>query len=598
MKFNLTLQQKAFILVGLPLTCQLLFITWSFHLLNETEREVKKQWHTRAVIDCCNTIMTEVYLSRGRFKSKGLPSPDQIRAIENEIVPAINAKVGELLKLVEGSPAEYKAAELLKEICAEDIRILLDLKREIREDPSNIRLHLKQCSARLKQTTDTISYTIGFILETERRRDQTSPIIQSRIREQSRKVLWFAVAANVFLALALASYFNRSAARRLDNVVDNARHMEEGKALNRPLTGSDEIAKVDEALHRAALSIAEARKKERFLLDNMPVAILGIDETGLILSANPAAEELFEESAEQLINSNVAELIDLTSKAELIPGSITEFKVLRPDRECWVELLVREFESFRLLAMIDISERLAIQRLRRQFVAMVSHDLRTPLTSVQASLDLIGAGCFGRLSEDGDEQIERAERSLDRLMKLINDLLDSEKIESGTFVINRQYISLSGVIDRAIEGVRIISTKENINIESQAFNVTCFADEDRIIQVMINLLGNAIKFSPKGSTISIATETPGDIVKVSVIDQGRGIPDTMLTQVFEKFMQVEKSDSQRGQGFGLGLSICKSIIEQHDGNIGVESSEGHGSTFWFTLPLHDRLHQDSTAGVG
>ncbi len=546
---------------------------------------MQKQWHSRAVVDCCNGIMTDVYNSRGNFTSKGVPEPAQIRQIENQIVPSLLKRVEKLLELVEDKPEEYQAAVALRSVCHEDIQILLDLKKNIIEDPLQTRAHIKKCSARLGSTTNTVNQTIGFILESERRIDDASPLIQATIRDQSRRVLWLAVVVNVILACALAAYFNKGSAQRLNRVVDNTRRMKEGRPFNPPMKGSDEIAALDEALRRAASSIDTARRKERFLLDNMPVSILGIDEHGVIQSANPAAAGLFERSMDQLLDANISDLVELTGSSCLIPGTAKEFRVNLPDRECWAELLVREFESFRLLAMIDISERLAIQRLRRQFVAMVSHDLRTPLTAVQASLELIASGIFGQLSENGTQQLVRADRSLERLIKLINDLLDSERIESGAFVVDKRWVSLSMVVDRAIESVRVIAANASITITNKVADLSCFADEDRVIQVIVNLLSNAIKFSPSGSTILIETQTKTDAVKIKVVDQGRGVPRAMLPQIFEKFMQVEKSDSRRGQGFGLGLSICKSIVEQHGGEIGVDSEEGRGSTFWFSLPL-------------
>lgn len=585
MKISLTLKQKAFILVGLPLTFQILFISYLFHLLNETELEVKRQWHSRAVVDCCNGIMTDVYQSRANFQSRRFPGPAQIRYIEDHIVPSLLARVEKLLELVKDKPAEKQAAEALMSVCHEDIQTLQDLKRNIMEDPLDSRAYIKDSRARLSLTVSKVDETIGFILESERRINAESPLIQATIREQSRRTLWFAVSVSVFLACALAAYFNRGSAQRLKLVVENTRRMEEGLPFHPPLLGADEIAAVDDALRRAASGVEAARRKERFLLDNMPVAILSIDEEGTVQSANPAAEELFDKDADELLRTNIRDLVAIDSDACLIPGSVKEFRVNLPSRDLWVELLVREFESLRLLAMIDISERLAIQRLRSQFVAMVSHDLRTPLTSVQASLELIATGSFGQLSDDGNKQLDRAEKSLERLIRLINDLLDSERIESGTFVVDKRWVSLSTIIERALESVRAIAADAGITIQNKASDLSCFADEDRIIQVLVNLLGNAIKFSPSGSTVLIETQTTRDAVKIRVIDRGRGVPLAMLPSIFQKFMQVEKSDSRRGQGFGLGLSICKSIVEQHGGKIGVYSEEGEGSTFWFSLPF-------------
>jgi signal transduction histidine kinase len=231
-------------------------------------------------------------------------------------------------------------------------------------------------------------------------------------------------------------------------------------------------------------------------------------------------------------------------------------------------------------------ERKEMERLKQEFVSMISHDLRTPLTSIQVFLNMLSKGMLGEVSDKTKTKASMADRNATRLIGLINDLLDVDKMESGQLSLACDDSSLRSVIERSIDSVRGVSEQQGVSVESlMEDEVSVFADSDRLVQVMVNLLGNAVKFSEKGSTVKISVLKRGDDVRVEVIDQGRGVPEDLRESIFERFKQVSAKDSTEKKGTGLGLAICKAIVEQHGGKIGCESSVGHGSVFWFTLPL-------------
>ena len=222
---------------------------------------------------------------------------------------------------------------------------------------------------------------------------------------------------------------------------------------------------------------------------------------------------------------------------------------------------------------------------KQELIAIVSHDLRSPLTSVQGVLLLLSTGMYGELSEHGQEQLEVADRSIGTLITLINDLLDIEKMKAGKIEVNLAPISISDVMKRAAESMRGLADRDKITIEVSDCDVLVFADRDRLVRVIVNLLSNAIKFSPERGVIRLsAEETKGRSVEVTVQDQGPGIPEKYKSTIFDRFEQVDEPEAKKKGGTGLGLAICKAIIDQHGGTIGVKSDEGQGSTFWFRVP--------------
>lgn len=220
---------------------------------------------------------------------------------------------------------------------------------------------------------------------------------------------------------------------------------------------------------------------------------------------------------------------------------------------------------------------------KAEFISMISHDLRSPLTSLQGTLALAEKGSYGELNEKGKARFLRAEKTVERLVKLINELLDIEKLEAGMLTMSLSEELLDPIIERSIESVSTLAENKHIKIEATATSLNVLAEPDRLVQVFVNLLSNAIKFSPEGSTISITATVLATGVKVIVADQGRGIPQDVLLTIFDRFQQVRKEDATTHGGTGLGLTITKAIIEGHGGIIGVDSEEGTGTQFWFLL---------------
>jgi signal transduction histidine kinase len=224
-----------------------------------------------------------------------------------------------------------------------------------------------------------------------------------------------------------------------------------------------------------------------------------------------------------------------------------------------------------------------VERLKNGFLSTVSHELRTPLTSIRGALGLLASGALGALSDEVGEVVAIAERNAVRLIALVNDILDLERLETGTIELQFAQVPVESILRRALESVATFGQKHGVTVEAPEVSSMIWADADRIVQVLVNLLSNAVKFSPPGSVVTIGVGLRESWVEFRVTDRGRGVPVSHRRAIFERFRQVETSDAREKGGTGLGLAICKSIIEQHGGTIGVESEEGSASTFWFRV---------------
>ena len=359
--------------------------------------------------------------------------------------------------------------------------------------------------------------------------------------------------------------------------------------------------------------VAEERLRDseirtRSIIDNALGGLITTGDDGIIESINPAAERIFGYATEELIGKSICALVGrpFASTRECLAylrdhavGRVTELDGRRRGGELFpAELSLFEFwhGGQRHFAghVLDVSERHEVDRLKNDFVATVSHELRTPLTSIRGSLGLLASGVMGELTEEARQMIAVAERNSTRLITLINDILDFEKLESGKMEIAHAPTPLLRVLEKAIETISAMAATEAVEIELTVKecgnHAMLLGDETRLTQVMVNLLSNAVKFSPRGGTVRIEAATNDGWTTVQVHDRGRGIAGPAQAKLFQRFQQIESADSREKGGTGLGLAICKAIIELHGGTIGVESAPNEGSTFWFRVPAMLRVH--------
>jgi signal transduction histidine kinase len=221
--------------------------------------------------------------------------------------------------------------------------------------------------------------------------------------------------------------------------------------------------------------------------------------------------------------------------------------------------------------------------MKDEFVSVVSHELRTPLTSIRGSLGLLASGALPS-AEQGERMLDIAITNTDRLIRLVSDFLDLERMTAGRADLDLGATSTAALFEITVEAVRGAADKAGITITVAGPDVPVQVDADRIVQVMVNLVGNAIKFSDEGGEVLLETNARDDEVELRVADRGRGIPLDRIERIFNRFEQVDSSDARDKGGTGLGLAIAKAIVEQHGGRIEVTSTLGEGTTFCVTLP--------------
>ena len=361
---------------------------------------------------------------------------------------------------------------------------------------------------------------------------------------------------------------------------------------------------------RAEQALRQGEARLASVIDNMLEGMVIVDDQLRIVRANRAFARMFGYPLDALHDTNITELMppeseyqDPASLSRLYRqslGRVTEHEGRRRNGELFpLELQLYEVETpeGRVIAAHarDLTQERESDRLKKRFVASVSHELRTPLTAIRGSLGLLALGKLGELSEDAQEVVQIAERNAVRLVGIINDLLDFERMQAGLLALSQKVFPLARALDRSLEVVQALADESGITLAPSPTGLDVWADEERIIQVLVNLVGNAIKFSPRGTQIDLWGERRGQFALVQVRDRGRGVPENLREIIFQPFRQAEESDARKKGGSGVGLAICRAIVSQHGGEMGVESAPGEGSVFWFTVPL--RPNDDVASGL-
>jgi len=351
-------------------------------------------------------------------------------------------------------------------------------------------------------------------------------------------------------------------------------------------------------------------EKFRLAVEACPSGMVMTDNAGKIVLANTAAERLFGYQRGELIGRPIEILVPERLHSEYLKhrasfmsrpethrnGASHDLSGLcRDGTELPVEITlnpIRTPESFLVLSVIvDISERKRVDRLKDEFVSTVSHELRTPLTSIAGSLGLLVGGAAGKLPGPALRLLTIAQNNSQRLVRLINDILDMEKIESGQTAFNFKRVDQRLLVEQAIEANRGYAEGFGVPVRLAPGPPVgdVYADPDRLAQVVTNLLSNAIKFSPPGSEVTVAIEQHTDMVRICVRDHGPGIRDEFKPRIFERFAQADATDARQKGGTGLGLSIVKQIVTRLGGKVGFDDAPGGGTIFYVELPGWDQI---------
>ncbi len=356
----------------------------------------------------------------------------------------------------------------------------------------------------------------------------------------------------------------------------------------------------------AALLRSEAHN--RAVLEAAGDAIITIDETGIIETFNPAAERLLGFESAEAIGGSVSMVMPRAAREQhdiylrdhgrtsisQIVGKNRNLDVVRRDGSTvpiWLAVTDVNVAGRRVFVGVlhDLTEQKRVTRLKDEFVSTVSHELRTPLTAIRGSLALMATGATGTLPAKTKALVDIAHRNCERLVRLVNDILVIEKIESATISMRFSLVQASLVARQAVENNRAFAEPFGVTLALGQLveNRTVLVDSDRLLQALTNLISNAVKFSPRGESVRVWTEVIEKGVRFGVEDRGPGIPKDFWPHIFEKFAQADSSTTRQSAGSGLGLSITKIIVERLGGTVGFASQAGVGTTFWIDLPHGD-----------
>ncbi len=620
-KFRLGIVAKGLILVSIPLVFECAFVAVMANLQAQSEAAAVRAERAQEISNLINDLINELYtglqslhLNVAEF-SPGFAHSARVSTAKD--------KIRRLMALIDSDRTQDQATLQAVSRAIDDGNALVEQAQKAfarGDEAEELRIRIKA-----RRFAEKI-ITLRLIALSERQSAMSAadPAVESEIRQSMRNQLYVALLLSIIGTVALAFFTTSLVTRRLAHLADNSRRIARGQKLRDPIPGTDEIAELDLNLHKMAEGIDDLLQRERIILENARDIICVADNKLNILQISPSVEPVMGIAQQRLVGASCTTLLERSANQEVI-GKISAIaqatagnfsgdsanNLAQNFTDSFTDNFAKSFaKSFEgllrstsgkalnvlvsvsaapkegnlILIFHDITSLKEAERLKQDVINMVSHDLRSPLKMVAQTLEKFAQGLFGELNQDGKKMLSLAEQSTSQMSVLITDLLDLDKIESGTLRLANTSVSSQQLLERAqvLTSAQARQAKCQVNIDCAQGVVSC--DPDRVNQILTNLIGNALKFSPPGATVTIKAESKSQLVHFSVKDCGPGIPEHLLDRIFERFEQVR--DTDQNIGTGLGLTICKALVQLHGGTIWVESSTVNpsGSTFIFTLP--------------
>lgn len=586
---------------------ELILVGSLLYMLNEADQARAREQRGRELANRAYSLMGLHVQRITQFMIYKSTDDPAMLAQARETSDRMRSDIGKIHELVEKDPKSnetWKTLDrLVRKINDEHEQATLKIKEGDKTGASLLYISMRRDFEKLLRDTDALA---------AQQATSDGPDLQ-QYSETIRLALYASIVLSLLTAFGLAYAFRKGTQARLQVIMANTQKLAAGKPPGQRLKGNDELAQIDDLYHKMHDALTILRRRERAVVENVADVVLSVDASLRICDINKAAYKSWGYEEDSLVAVRLADLISENEREAVLAQmqeaarsrkrgeelrfecSIKKEDGTTADTE-WSVTWSQEEESF-YCVIHDISERKTLERMKAEFVAMVSHEIRTPLASMQMTHSLLKEELAEHLDEFMNKSLDSALDNTNRLMALVNNLLDLDKLESGFINFIAEDISAAETVEKSIGAVESILKSKSITVERNINPaIKVHADSERLVQVLINLIANAGKYSPQGSTIKIAvkletgknSQQNQNLVRFSVSDMGRGIPQDKLATVFERFSQVEAADEKVHKGSGLGLAICRAIIERHQGKIGVESNDSSGklkgTTFWFTIP--------------
>ena len=604
MKLRPTLTQTIVLLITFPMAVQIFFFVMLTNIVSDLEEARAKESEAVDGLVLVNEVLNDVMsIGAGMFMFQAAKDPTFLIEIESNYAK-LDSHTEELKRLAARTTDQSSGVKGFAAIIAEVSTTLeqaADFKQEEVWDIESTHI-----SGTIKSLCKRIRVIGERTIEQQAKVRALTRAKEQKSRAELESLLRIMTITNLGLAVGSGIIFSMSVGMRFRQLMYNTMSVSFGKPLGLPMSGDDELARLDQVVHSLASDLAATRKQERAMIDNTAEIICSLDETFRFNEVNPAVTSR------------------LGYDQEAVRGSLFQSYVHEEDRRAAYDALTRikseskevEFEArlagsdgrYRDMEMVgnwskadqhvfliirDVTARKEAERLKQEVIAMVSHDLRAPLSSLGITLDLILEGVAGDLNERGHRLVSVGRRSVASLIAIINDLLDIERFESSGFKLDYEDSEPAQMVSDAVSTVLPEAESRKIRLVQECEDLDLMVDKERLKRVLQNLINNAIKFSPDEQEIKITCRSGGNgtghdttelDAEFRVADHGPGIPEDAREAVFEKFRQVGTGSEGERKGTGLGLAICKTIVEAHGGRIGIDENEGGGSVFWFVVP--------------
>ncbi|MBS2010808.1 MAG: PAS domain-containing sensor histidine kinase [Cyanobacteria bacterium SZAS TMP-1] len=598
---QLSLLKKMILLLSLPAAVQLGITGGMLFLEYRTELQVQKADHARQIHDSINQLIKDLYQIMSSCENRTLTSLGPGNLIFGPEQSSIYKQYSLLKDLLKDSPADLAIVQTSERSALAAMAIVQQVKEMLDQGDIGNRPERRPMIMQLRRLTSMIASR--ELVDLANRQSQivdAGPTKLRRLRQEAWWILGLGSFAELILFVALAQYLIQGVALRLDRLVDNTESLAQQAPLHPVDEGDDEIGLIDKTMHDMARSIEEITAKQMAVVDNAGDMIVSMDENGQITSTNAAGGKLFGCHQAELIGKNYRDIvnrkdIDALSNHLLLARANNPVKPVplrmvgrarRPLYAVWSAQWV-ESEGQYFAVVHDLTQLKEAEQMKQEVVSIVRQDLSVPLSNLSAFLNRLEDGA----SAD-THALASARRNANQMQMLINDLVDMEKAKNGMLVISADHLYLDKIIDMAQVLVAPFAEEKGVVLDCRRSGLTVNGEEDKLVRVLVNLLGNAVQFAPRETSILLVSKSQDGYAQISITDKGPGIAAEQLGTIFDAFTPGEitadeaaQSNAANSPGSGLSLAISKAFVELHGGKISVTSKPGAGTTITFTLPL-------------
>jgi PAS domain S-box-containing protein len=598
---RLSLQTRGFVLVGFPLLCQLTFICILLFSLLQTQEEIRKRTESRDLVAEVSRLDEELIELTISFN---FPASRENDARQIQQINSFDRHLQRIEQLVSKNPN-----------CGQDLKNLQQSTSELfalfsrrRQHPYAPKDHDVMEARFLRDTRrlfTTSAISLNNIIATEESIYAGSSPVLHTFRADIKILFVVAAITSVLGAIVLGYVFALLISKPIKHLSANVRLLSKRKQLSPLLDTRDDFAALDQVLHDAAQSIEHASISARALVENAEDLICSFKNDGTFISANHYAAVMLGFGPDELIGRRLTDIV-LPEDNSLAESEFEAARLTNKQRSFDLRLRRKDGSTIdtkwscfwsstddSLFCVInDITEQRRNERLKQDFVEMIRQDLHAPLTAMASSLIVISEAATDTVSTKRIGRVQSMLRNIERLIVLVNALLESQKFSSSRMQLKLEYCDLQLIVVEAVDMVRSLAEAKKLNLELSTISCNVLCDKEKLREIVVNLLANAIKFTPPRTRIHVSFQEHQGQIEVRITDQGPGVPDEFRESIFQAFEQMPDAKESR-QGVGLGLAICKLIVQAHGGSIGVTSSasganfdrsmESRGSTFWFRI---------------